>query len=129
MRMAGAKLLTPEKSATKTATQAEEESAQELSPLARMANHFADCLAQLLQFMADYRSLGEGGAVEIRGNFDVDYMPEVSLPTLVAMANAGMLSKETLFAEMQRRGVISDEYDWANELAKIEGQGPALGTL
>jgi hypothetical protein len=129
MRMAGAKLLTPEKSPTKTATQADEEAAQELSPLARMANHFADCLAQLLQLMADYRGLGDGGTVEMRGNFDVDYMPEVSLPTLVAMANAGMLSKETLFAEMQRRGVISDEYDWTQELAKIEAQGPALGTM
>ena len=129
MRMAGAKLLTPNKSATKTATQAEEEAAQDLSPLSRMANHFADCLAQLLQFMADYRSLGEGGTVEMRGSFDVDYMPEVSLPTLVAMANAGMLSKETLFTEMQRRGVISDEYDWADELEKIDSQGPALGEL
>jgi len=129
MRMAGAKLLTPEKAATKTATQAEEEAAQELSPLARMANHFGDCLAQLLQYMADYRGLGEGGAVEMRGNFDVDYMPEVSLPTLVAMANAGMISKETLFTEMQRRGVISDEYNWPEELEKIEGQGPALGAL
>ena len=129
MRMAGAKLLTPDKSATKTATQAEEEAAQELSPLARMAHHFADCLAQLLQFMADYRTVGDGGTVEMRGNFDVDYMPEVSLPTLISMANAGMISKETLFAEMQRRGVISDEYVWADELAKIEAQGPALGTL
>jgi len=129
MRMAGAKLLTPDKTATKTATQAEEEAAQELSPLARMAHHFADCLAQLLQFMADYRGLGDGGTVEMRGNFDVDYMPEVSLPTLVSMANAGMISKETLFTEMQRRGVISDEYDWEEELAKIEAQGPALGTL
>lgn len=129
MRMAGAKLLTPEKAATKTATQADEEAAQELSPLARMANHFGDCLAQLLQFMADYRSLGEGGTVEMRGNFDVDHMPEVSLPTLVAMANAGMISKETLFTEMQRRGVISDEYNWMDELAKIEAQGPALGAL
>ncbi|MNM21008.1 hypothetical protein D3C81_313620 [compost metagenome] len=129
MRMAGAKLLTPEKVATKTATQAEEDAAQELSPLERMAHQFGDCLAQLLQFMADYRGLGEGGAVEMRGNFDVDYMPEVSLPTLVSMANAGMISKETLFTEMQRRGVISDEYDWEEELAKIEAQGPALGTL
>ncbi|MFK2910794.1 DUF4055 domain-containing protein [Pseudomonas sp. 3HC3] len=129
MRMAGAKLLTPDKTATKTATQAEEEAAQELSPLARMAHHFADCLAQLLQYMADYRGLGDGGTVEMRGNFDVDYMPEVSLPTLVSMANAGMISKETLFTEMQRRGVISDEYDWEEELAKIEAQGPALGTL
>ncbi|MFJ3486585.1 DUF4055 domain-containing protein [Pseudomonas sp. NPDC090202] len=129
MRMAGAKLLMPEKAATKTATQAEEEAAQELSPLARMAHQFGDCLAQLLQFMADYRSIGDGGSVEMRGNFDVDYMPEVSLPTLVAMANAGMLSKQTLFAEMQRRGVISDEYDWSEELGRIELQGPSLGAL
>lgn len=129
MRMAGAKLLTPDKTATKTATQAEEEAAQELSPLARVAHHFADCLAQLLQYMADYRSLSDGGTVEMRGNFDVDYIPEVSLPTLVSMANAGMISKETLFTEMQRRGVISDEYDWEDELGKIEAQGPALGTL
>ena len=40
-----------------------------------------------------------------------------------------MISKETLFAEMQRRGVISDEYDWAEELAKIDSQGPALGAI
>lgn len=129
MRMAGAKLLTPDKAATKTATQAEEEAAQELSPLARMAHQFGDCLGQLLDFMADYRAIGDGGTVEMRGNFDVDYMPEVSLPTLVSMANAGMISKETLFAEMQRRGVISDEYDWAEELAKIDSQGPALGAI
>lgn len=129
MRMAGAKLLTPDKTATKTATQAEEEAAQELSPLARLAHHFADCLAQLLQYMADYRSLGDGGTVEMRGNFEVDYIPEVSLPTLVSMANAGMISKETLFTEMQRRGVISDEYNWEEELAKIDSQGPALGAI
>lgn len=79
--------------------------------------------------MAEYRGLSDGGSVEMRGNFDVDYMPEVSLPTLVSMANAGMISKETLFAEMQRRGVISDEYDWAEELAKIDSQGPALGAI
>ena len=129
MRMAGAKLLQKDKQQTKTATQAEEEAAQELSPLARMAGQFADALAQLLQFMADYRGIADGGSVEMRGNFDADFMPEVSLPTLVQMANSGMLSKETLFTEMQRRGVVSDEYDWKDELERIEQQGPALGSL
>ena len=129
MRMAGAKLLARDKQQTKTATQAEEEANQELSPLARMAGQFADALALLLQFMADYRGLPDGGMVELRGNFDADFMPEVSLPTLVQMANAGMLSKETLFTEMQRRGVISDEYNWLDELGRIEQQGPAPGGL
>ena len=129
MRMAGAKLLQKDKQQTKTAAQANEEAAQELSPLARMAHQFADCIAQVLQIMADYRAIPEGGMVEMRGNFDSDMIPEVSLPTLVGMASAGKLSDETLFTEMQRRGVISDEYNWQEEQERIASQGPALGVI
>jgi hypothetical protein len=129
MRMAGAKLLQKDKQAVKTAAQANEEAAQELSPLARLAGQFADCIAQLLQILADYGSLGDGGHVEMRGNFDSDFAPEVSLPNLISMANSGKLSDETLYSEMQRRGVISDELDWEAEKARIEEQGPALGAI
>ena len=129
MRMAGAKLLQKDKQAVKTAAQANEEAAQELSPLARLAGQFADCIAQLLQILADYGSLGEGGHVEMRGNFDSDFAPEVSLPNLISMANSGKLSDQSLYSEMQRRGVISDELDWEAEKARIDEQGPALGKL
>lgn len=129
MRMAGAKLLQKDKQQTKTAAQANEEAAQELSPLARLANQFADCIAQMLQIFADYRGLPEGGTVEMRGNFDADFVPEVSLPLLLNMASAGKLSDETLFAEMQRRGVISDEYNWQEEQERLSAQGPALGVI
>ena len=129
MRMAGAKLLQKDKQAVKTAAQANEEAAQELSPLARLAGQFGDCIAQLLQILADYGSLGDGGRVEMRGNFDSDFAPEVSLPNLISMANSGKLSDETLYSEMQRRGVISDELDWEDEKARIEEQGPALGAI
>lgn len=129
MRMAGAKLLQKDKQQTKTAAQANEEAAQELSPLARLAGQFADCLAQLLKILADYGNLGDGGHVEMRGNFDSDFAPEVSLPNLISMANSGKLSDETLYSEMQRRGVISDELDWEQEKERLEEQGPALGTM
>lgn len=129
MRMAGAKLLQKDKQAVKTAAQANEEAAQDLSPLARHASQFADCVAQLLQILADYGSLGEGGHVEMRGNFDSDFAPEVSLPNLISMANSGKLSDETLYSEMQRRGVISDELDWEQEKGRLEEQGPALGAM
>ncbi|MEE4462248.1 DUF4055 domain-containing protein [Azotobacter chroococcum] len=129
MRMAGAKLLQKDKQQTKTAAQANEEAAQELSPLARMANHFADSVANVFQLMADYMGMADGGSVEMRGNFDQDYMPEQSLPSLISMANAGKLSDEILFAEMQRRGVISDEYSWQDEQSRIAEQGPAPGAL
>ena len=126
MRMAGAKLLQKDKQAVKTAAQANEEAAQELSPLARLAGQFADCIAQLLQILADYGELGDGGHVEMRGNFDSDFAPEVSLPNLISMANSGKLSDETLYSEMQRRGVISDELDWSKEFARIQTQ-PSKG--
>lgn len=129
MRMAGAKLLQKDKQAVKTAAQANEEAAQELSPLQRLSLQFADCIAQLLQILADYGSLPEGGHVEMRGNFDEDFAPEISVPSLISMNNAGKLSDETLYSEMQRRGVISDENDWSVEKARIEEQGPALGAL
>lgn len=129
MRMAGAKLLQKDKQAVKTAAQANEEAAQELSPLARLAGQFADCIAQLLKILADYGSLGDGGRVEMRGNFDSDFAPEVSLPSLISMATAGKISDETLYSEMQRRGVISDELDWEKEKERLEEQGPALGAM
>lgn len=129
MRMAGAKLLQKDTQQSKTATQAEEEAAQELSPLARMAGQFADCLAQLLQHMAEYRGEANGGSVEMRGNFEQDYAPEVSLPQLVSMANAGKLSDETLFSEFQRRRVISNEHSWSTERERIDSQGPAPGVM
>lgn len=129
MRMVGAKLLQHDKQPNKTAAQANEEAAQELSPLARMAHHFADCLAQLLQHMADYAQLDEGGHVEMRGNFEQDFAPEVSLPFLLNMATTGKLSDETLFNEAQRRGVISDELNWGDERERIGDQGPPSGEL
>ncbi|WKN20823.1 DUF4055 domain-containing protein [Azotobacter vinelandii] len=129
MRIAGAKLLQRDKQQTKTAAQANEEAAQELSPLARMANHFADSVANVLQLMAEYRGEANSGSVEMRGNFDQDWAPEISVPQLLQMANSGKLSDETLFAEMQRRRIISDEYDWATERERIASQGPDVGGL
>jgi hypothetical protein len=48
---------------------------------------------------------------------------------LLNMANAGKLSDETLFSEMQRRGVISDEHNWPDELERIQEQGPQMGGM
>lgn len=129
MRVAGAKLLQKEKQVVKTAAQANEESAQEMSPLETMAGQLEDCLDQVLQFMALYIGLPDGGSLSVNGNFEVDYAPEVTLPFLLNMSNAGKLSDETLFSETQRRGVLSDELTWEDEKGRIDAQGPALGAL
>lgn len=129
MRLAGAKLLQKEKQVTKTATQAESEEAQEMSALQRYAGQFEDFLDRVIQLFADYMQEPEGGHVKVNGNFDIDYAPEVTLPLLLNMANSGKLSDETLFSEVKRRGVLSDDLEWKVEKQRIDDQGPALGTL
>ena len=129
MRIAGAKLLQKDKQSTKTATQAEEEAAQEMSPLQTMAERFEDFIDQVLQYFALWTKQPEGGHVQVNGNFDIDFAPETTLPLLVSMASQGRLSDETLFREIQRRGVISDDLDWDTEKQKIADQGPSLGVL
>ena len=129
MRMAGGKLLQREQSGIKTATQAEEEAAQELSPLETMAWRLEDCADQILQLFAMWLSLPDGGNIKVNGNFDTDYIPEVTLPTLLNMRNSGALSDETLFNEMLRRRVVSDDLDWQDEKERIEQQGPSLGRM
>lgn len=129
MRMAGAKLLSKDKQATKTAAQANEEAAQEMSPLETMAGRLEDCIDQVLQLFALWKNLPSGGHVKVNGNFDVDYAPEVNLPFLLSMNNAGKISDETLFAEVKRRGVLSDDLDWQEEQQRISDQGPPPGAL
>ena len=129
MRMAGGKLLQREDSGTKTATQAEEEAAQDNSPLETMAGRLEDCGDQILQLFAMWLNLPDGGNIKVNGNFDADFIPEVTLPTLLNMRNSGALSDETLFNEMLRRRVVSDDLDWQDEKERIEQQGPALGRM
>lgn len=129
MRMAGAKLLAKEKQATKTATQAEEEAATELSPLETMAGQLEDCIDQVMQHFALYLGEQAGGHVQVNGNFDTDYAQEVTMPLLLNMAAQGKLSDETLFAEYKRRGVLADDLDWEEESQRIADQGLALGVM
>ncbi len=129
MRIAGAKLLEKDKQATKTATQSTAEEAQEMSPLQTMAGQLEDTIDQMLQFFALYTKQEEGGHVTVNGNFDEDFTPEISIPALVQLSSAGKISDETLFSELKRRRVISEDIAWSTEKQRISDQGPALGAL
>lgn len=122
MRLAGAKLLQKEKQTVKTASQSEEEAAQEMSPLQTMAGQLEDALDQVLQYFALWMNLPDGGHVKVKGNFDVDFSPETTMPFLLSLNKALILSDESLFHEVQRRGLLSDEIDWEEEKAKVASQ-------
>lgn len=129
MRMAGAKLLEKEKQATKTAAQANEEAAQEMSPLESMAKALQDCLDQMIYIYALMMNEKATGNIMVNGNFEVDFSPEVSLPFLKSMADSGYISEQTLFDEAKRRGVLSESIDWDEEKERIATQGPPPGTM
>jgi len=125
MRKAGAKLLTPT-SATKTATQAGDDSARENSQLAGYIRKFEASFAMMLAVIARWRGQEAGGTVELQPNLDPDPMPSESMNVLAKMVATGALSQETLFAEAKRRGMVSDAVQWEEEQARIQTQGPAL---
>ncbi|MGM7758883.1 DUF4055 domain-containing protein [Yersinia enterocolitica] len=71
MRMAGAKLLQVNNTATKGIDQVGEERLQEQSPLYTMANSLEDALDNILQIMAEWIGEPTGGAVDVRTELDV----------------------------------------------------------
>lgn len=128
MVVAGAKLLQKDKQSVKTATQAEDEAAQEMSPLQTMAGQLEDALDQILQHFAELIGEQEGGNVQVNGNFEIDFAPETTLPLLLNASIAGKISDETLFNEFQRRNVVSGDLDWEQEKAKIAAQPQKAAT-
>jgi hypothetical protein len=122
MRLAGAKLLQKEKQTVKTASQSEEEAAQEMSPLQTMAGQLEDALDQVLHYFALWMKIEDGGHVKVKGNFDIDFAPELTMPFLLSLNKARILSDQSLFEEVQRRGLLSDEIDWDEEKAKVATQ-------
>lgn len=129
MRQSGASLLRKEFSATRTATQAKEEAAQEMSPLEAMALSLQDGINLMLQYFAEWQGLPDGGHCEVRGNFAEETPAEIALPHVQSMVQSGSLSKETAFGISQARGVVPDDITWEDELERIANDGPALSEV
>jgi hypothetical protein len=128
MRQAGAELLVLRPSKV-TATQVATENAAGMSALHRIAQSLEDALDLAAQYMAKWIKLPEGGHITVFNDFGAAWLAEASTQVLLESATAGKLSDETYFAELQRRGIISPDVDWDTEKARLDSQGPALGTM
>lgn len=84
MRQAGAKLLRPENTSTKSVEQTSEERMQEHSPLYTMANSLEDALDNILQIMAEWLGLNDGGNVDVRTELDVSEQ-SINAPAALAV--------------------------------------------
>jgi len=123
MRAIGAKLIEPT-AGSKTATQASEEAAISNSTLGAWVQDFQDAVAVLFDIIATYRGEESGGTVEMNADLDPDHKPVESMQVLSKMRAQGDLSRATLFAEAQRRGMVSPEIEWEDEQGRIATEAP-----
>ncbi|CNE48915.1 DUF4055 domain-containing protein [Yersinia enterocolitica] len=126
MRQIGAELLVVKPGRTTVAqTLAENEAGT--CALQRIVGDLTDAANQALQFMADWIHEEKGGHISIFRDFGAATLAEASAELLLEMNIAGSLSNETLFSEIQRRGMISGDTKWEDEEEKIKSQPPRPG--
>lgn len=129
MRAMGAELLTETQVST-TATQNNIEDGEAKCQLQMIVQGLEDGLDQAIDIMHQLRKL------EYKGNLDVydDFAPGAMMQSagpfilaLVQLVNAGLLSKEDAFEEMQRYGIINPDKAWKDVQSRIELQPPEFG--
>lgn len=110
-----------------TATAAAIDSHETNAALRAVAQGLEDALETALQISADYLNLGSAGDVEVYKDFAAP-APEGGALELTSLRNSGVLSLPTLWHELKRRRVLSDEFDLDTELQLLEiEQGMGIG--
>lgn len=126
MRQVGAELLVIKPGKT-TVAQTLSDNEPGMCALQRLTQDVEDSLDQALQLMAEYIGEKEGGHLTIYNDFGAATLAEASAELLLEMNVAGTLSNETLFGEIQRRGIIKDGITWEAEQKRIAGQPQKAG--
>lgn len=98
-----------------TATQVERETRENNSALRNWALDFQDFLENCLRFVGMWWGLEDGPSAKVNDDFaataDADY--------LLQLHDKGLISKETLSLMLKRVGVLPDDYDFADESARL----------
>jgi hypothetical protein len=121
MRQVGAELLVI-KPGKITVAQTLSDNEPGMCALQRIAQDVEDSLDQAMQLMAEWIGESEGGHLSIYKDFGAASLAEASADLLLEMNVAGVLSNETLFSEIQRRGMVKDGITWQQEAERIKVQ-------
>lgn len=130
MRQAGAELLIPRPAQT-TKFQVQSENAVGASLLQMITAGVQDAVNLALDFMAEYmgKGKGAGGHIKLFNDYAAFNLSEASVGDLLKAEAQGVLSSETVFEELQRRGLVDGTKSWDDEKERLDAQGPPLGTL
>ena len=125
MRQIGAELLVI-KPGHRTVVQTLTDNEASTSALQRMVCDLTDAARMALQYLAEWTGEPDGGHVTIFSDFGATTLAEASTDFLVGMYKTRALSDETLFNEIQRRGLINSELRWADEQLRIRAMPPPM---
>ena len=121
MRATGAELIS-QKQAQTTATQVDAEGEAAKSTLQQIVEAFEESLEEMLALMGSW--VGKKIKPEVELFKSYESMPSGDHNVLVAAKNAGAISKQTMFEEMQRRDVLSMDRTWPDEQARMKAEPP-----
>lgn len=125
MRQAGAELLVI-KPGNITESQTHADNEQGSSALQKIAGNVEDAADQALQLMAEWVNEPEGGHVTVYKDFGAATLAEAGAELLFKGASTGLLSAESYFNELKRRGILSPDLDWEAEQERILSAAPTL---
>lgn len=128
MIQTGAELLVA-KPGERSATEASIDAEANKSDLQRIVEGFEDSLDQCLQFTADWLGLEEGGHGSLFKDFAAASLSEATAQLLLSLQQGGLITKETVIREQQRRGILAPDIDPKAELEAVAEEGPALGNM
>jgi len=120
MRLMGLEMLMPMNGGGQTATAKSLDYADMNSPLQFMALSFQDCLDLALYYTARWLNLTEGGHTKVNTDFGITLRDAADVQGLIQARIAGEISRETFWAELKRRNILSEDFDATKELALVE---------
>lgn len=130
MAVLGARLLEEQKPSVEAADTVTARMSGEQSVLRAVANTVSQGLSQLLQWTARWTGMGPEEAKKVTAQLNTDLMSSpmsfAELTQLVTAWQAGAMSFETMYYNMQRGEVTRPGVDWKKEKAQIEKEAPAI---
>lgn len=129
MAMLGLQLIMPKADgqAAVTATESTNRKEESVSDLERIAKKYQDALNLALIYTSLWIGASTPGTVTLNGRFDIPF-GQTDQQTLLAMRATGDITRGTLWNELQRRGVLSDNFDANREAELLGNEAPDLGT-
>ena len=111
----GLQIMQNQSMARLTATQVQRETREGNSQLRNWALDFQDFLENCLRLVGKWWGMADGPSVKVND----DFANSANFDYLIQLHDKNMLSKETLAAFAVRLGILPDDFNYTDEVAKL----------